>query len=61
MKKNSIYKEFPSCNEHSSGHLDYIHERRENGGRVARMDYSCLDVELDLTIQFEVLDNGKNL
>lgn len=26
---------------------------------AARMDYSCLDVELDLTIQFEMLDDGR--
>jgi hypothetical protein len=26
---------------------------------AARVDYSCLDVELDLTIQFEMSDDGR--
>jgi hypothetical protein len=31
----------------------------EKGHPAARMDYSCLDVELDLTIQLETSDDGR--
>jgi len=33
----------------------------EKGHPAVRMDYSCLDVELDLTIQFERRDDAENL
>ena len=33
----------------------------EKGHQAARMDYSCLDVELDLTIQFKMSDDAENL
>jgi len=38
---------------------DRAQKYMEKGHPAARMDYSCLDVELDLTIQFEMSDDGR--
>ena len=38
---------------------DRAQKYMEKGHPATRMDYSCLDVELDLTIQFEMSDDGR--